>query len=304
MSNATTSTLEPRRDREDSTSLYDPKALAAVIRLRTDAEADEVVPVFLCVRHAHNEGALTSIPQGTLLIGRAIDADARVDHPSVSRHHAELRREGDQFFLRDLGSQNGTSLNGSRLKKREVEIFPGDHIALGDAVLELRGPRKTGTQVGLSPRPRSKARILFAGVAGFATAALALWMVTGLELDARPPPKAQPIATAPVISVTSSTAQVHREEPAAVAEAAKSQAERPAEEEVVPQAVKPVTQAKLKAENAALAAKHRRSASSRARGTGRTVHLQRGGRADKAATLTVRYRTPTARAIEQAWRSE
>jgi pSer/pThr/pTyr-binding forkhead associated (FHA) protein len=49
---------------------------------------------------------------------------------SVSRCHAELRHVGDGWMLRDLGSMNGTHLNGLRITTA-VRVRPGDHIRFG-----------------------------------------------------------------------------------------------------------------------------------------------------------------------------
>ena len=49
---------------------------------------------------------------------------------SVSRFHAELRHVGDGWMLRDLGSMNGTYLNGLRITT-PVRVRAGDHVAFG-----------------------------------------------------------------------------------------------------------------------------------------------------------------------------
>jgi hypothetical protein len=73
-----------------------------------------------------------ALPQSgaAITIGRSPECECQLDEPSVSRHHAELRREGDRWLLRDLGSRNGTRVNGMRVTD-EVEVRPGDHISLG-----------------------------------------------------------------------------------------------------------------------------------------------------------------------------
>src|SRR5919199_2697293 len=52
-----------------------------------------------------------------ITIGRSARNDVCVPDPFASRVHAEVRREGDQYLLQDLGSANGTYYNGSRLEK-------------------------------------------------------------------------------------------------------------------------------------------------------------------------------------------
>ena len=61
----------------------------------------------------------------------------------VSRSHAELSRDGERWFLRDLGSSNGTRVNGLRVSE-EIEVRPGDRLSLGGATYRLRA-RRLGT---------------------------------------------------------------------------------------------------------------------------------------------------------------
>ena len=72
-----------------------------------------------------------------VLVGRAPECDCVVPEDCASRRHAEIWREGDRWFLRDLGSRNGTRLNGMRVAGR-VEIRAGDRVSLGGATYRLR----------------------------------------------------------------------------------------------------------------------------------------------------------------------
>ncbi|KEF03453.1 MULTISPECIES: DUF1707 and FHA domain-containing protein [Streptomyces] len=65
-----------------------------------------------------------------LLIGRAPGSGLRLNHDTVSRSHAELRNANGAWLLRDLGSTNGTCVNGRRVVG-EVGVQPGDHVAFG-----------------------------------------------------------------------------------------------------------------------------------------------------------------------------
>ncbi|MCQ4043206.1 FHA domain-containing protein [Streptantibioticus rubrisoli] len=65
-----------------------------------------------------------------LRIGRDYASGLRIGDDSVSRVHAELRREGDVWVLRDLGSMNGTWVNGQRLTGA-AEVRPGDLVTFG-----------------------------------------------------------------------------------------------------------------------------------------------------------------------------
>jgi hypothetical protein len=57
-----------------------------------------------------------------------------INDPQVSRHHASLTWDGRQFIIQDLGSANGTFVNGERLTAPQV-LQPGDVIGLGPTVL-------------------------------------------------------------------------------------------------------------------------------------------------------------------------
>ena len=70
------------------------------------------------------------------LLGRGTDCDLRLVDPGVSRHHAELRVEHDQVVLVDLGSTNGTFVNGQPV--RRVVLSDGTHISLGRTTLVFR----------------------------------------------------------------------------------------------------------------------------------------------------------------------
>lgn len=101
--------------------------------------------MFLYVEQGPGAGQLVPLKQGTLVLGRSSSCDLRLQHPSISRRHAQLTRQGDRLVLRDLGSQNGTFLNRGRLYG-EAELSHGDQISLGNAVLRLRAP---GLSAGL-----------------------------------------------------------------------------------------------------------------------------------------------------------
>jgi hypothetical protein len=69
-------------------------------------------------------------PDRRFTIGRAMACDFTLADLSVSRWHARLYREDDQWLLSDLGSTNGTRLNGWRVTTG-VPVKPGDHLSFG-----------------------------------------------------------------------------------------------------------------------------------------------------------------------------
>jgi hypothetical protein len=74
-------------------------------------------------------------PPQRLVIGRAEDCELRIDHPSVSRRHAELWRDGDHWRVIDLGSKNGTFLAGTRIGS--VRLDGSGWLRLGDVMCEF-----------------------------------------------------------------------------------------------------------------------------------------------------------------------
>lgn len=79
------------------------------------------------------DGREVRLDGDVLLIGRATTAGLQLDDPGVSRQHAEVRREGDDVMLVDLGSTNGSAVNGRVVER--VRLTPGDRIELGHTVL-------------------------------------------------------------------------------------------------------------------------------------------------------------------------
>jgi len=119
---------------------------------------DGFQPAFLYVERGPGMGQLSPLRQGISLIGRASTAGLRLQHPSISRKHAEVSRRAERFFIKDLGSQNGTYVNGVRIEK-ETELFAGDEIVVGTAQLRLRAQgATTGGQAGQGARPVDSGR--------------------------------------------------------------------------------------------------------------------------------------------------
>ena len=87
------------------------------------AEVTVYSPLFSPIRHSL-EGAAVSI-------GRASDCSIPIKDRYLSRKHAEIIAVGNTWVLKDLGSANGTYLNGSRVERDEA-LKPGDRIRLGD----------------------------------------------------------------------------------------------------------------------------------------------------------------------------
>lgn len=178
-------------------------------------------PAFLYVERGPGTGQLIPVKQGVLVLGRASSSDLRLQHPSISRRHAQLTRRGDRLYLKDLNSQNGTFVNRSRLAN-EVEIFSGDELALGNALLKVRGPgplpespRKQAGKTGSSLRVGMSARrlMLLAGAAGSLVAVFLTLTAIRLVRSRSEPPRAAPRIEESESPATEAPVAVAPEEP-------------------------------------------------------------------------------------------
>jgi ABC-type multidrug transport system ATPase subunit/pSer/pThr/pTyr-binding forkhead associated (FHA) protein len=107
------------------------------------------------------------LAERTVRIGRGLDNDLIVDDLTVSRHHAELRtRDDGQYEIADVGSHNGTFLNGQPVL--EASVGPGDLVGIGHSVFCLVGDelqefvdtgevalQVEGVSVRVGPEPRT-----------------------------------------------------------------------------------------------------------------------------------------------------
>jgi pSer/pThr/pTyr-binding forkhead associated (FHA) protein len=74
-------------------------------------------------------GARYALDTDTVTIGRHPESDIFLDDITVSRRHAEVRREGARYWVRDVGSLNGTYVNRERADDRE--LTDGDELQVG-----------------------------------------------------------------------------------------------------------------------------------------------------------------------------
>ena len=84
---------------------------------------------------------LRALDSERLTVGTLESNDMVVDDEGVSRVHAVLERFGEAWCVRDLGSRNGTFVNGGRIIG-ERALHPGDEILLGKLRLLFRGPAR------------------------------------------------------------------------------------------------------------------------------------------------------------------
>ncbi len=82
------------------------------------------------------DNQVVPLPQGKFLIGREQDCHLRPNSELVSRHHAVVTSDEFGIRVRDLGSTNGTFVNGERIEK-QVELKAGDKLVVGSLNFEL-----------------------------------------------------------------------------------------------------------------------------------------------------------------------
>ncbi len=83
-----------------------------------------------------NAGKRFPLSNSSIFIGRQAECELVLDDTKVSRRHAALACRDGVFYLDDLGSTNGTFVNGRRIGR--TKITAGDRVAMGNSVLELR----------------------------------------------------------------------------------------------------------------------------------------------------------------------
>jgi pSer/pThr/pTyr-binding forkhead associated (FHA) protein len=83
----------------------------------------------LIVRRGPGMGSRFLLDADVSTAGRHPNADIFLDDVTVSRRHAEFRRHGTSFEVRDLASLNGTFLNGDRVERHELS--DGDEVQVG-----------------------------------------------------------------------------------------------------------------------------------------------------------------------------
>ncbi|HOX07901.1 MAG TPA: FHA domain-containing protein [Planctomycetota bacterium] len=76
--------------------------------------------------------------EGTLIVGRAQDCSLRLaSDTKASRNHCKIEKRGSEYALSDMGSANGTRLNGEKIGQRIEVLKDGDVVVVGGTKLEF-----------------------------------------------------------------------------------------------------------------------------------------------------------------------
>jgi pSer/pThr/pTyr-binding forkhead associated (FHA) protein len=100
-------------------------------------KAPRGVPTRLQVVSGPNAGQSVPLGDTPILLGRGTDAAIRLDDDYVSTRHARFATNGEQWFVEDLGSTNGTYLGSQRITS-PVPIGLGIEVRLGKTIVELQ----------------------------------------------------------------------------------------------------------------------------------------------------------------------
>ena len=105
----------------------------------------------LCIQDGRLAGTKIPVERGaTTVIGRSSRSTFRIDDPEMSRHHCSIEERGGKVIATDLGSVNGTWLNGKQIEVHE--LVDGDELRLGTTTFRV--------QCSLTSSPEAPVRLL------------------------------------------------------------------------------------------------------------------------------------------------
>ena len=125
------------RDSEDQTiALSDQELMFSIYQ----KQSGSIICPFLDCVLGDQKGKRFLLDANSITIGREDICNIVLNDSTVSRTHAIIYREGDDFFIRDEKSHNGTFVNDSKIDR--VKLSAGDLIHVGESVFKLVYPQK------------------------------------------------------------------------------------------------------------------------------------------------------------------
>ncbi|HEY8987248.1 MAG TPA: FHA domain-containing protein, partial [Streptomyces sp.] len=156
---------EQRLDATRTTLGEPPLTDGAVLSLAVPAapeahpEIDDA-PARLHVVAGPDAGGVHLLHGGQIRVGRSTEADVPLDDPDVSRVHCAVTLAPDgRVTVTDLGSTNGTTLDGARVADRAVHFPPGALLRIGESALRLAPPGDTASRVPTTPDGEGHIRV-------------------------------------------------------------------------------------------------------------------------------------------------
>lgn len=111
-------------------------------------------PLTLVLSGPGGSHRLSLAPGSAVYVGRDLENDVILAHPSVSRRHARLLRAGNEILVEDLGSSNGTRHNGRPVS--QARLRAGDEVAFGAVVLRAAISVEAAHAVGAADPSRRR----------------------------------------------------------------------------------------------------------------------------------------------------
>lgn len=140
-------------DREATITEIDPRELAASLEPPSPTGSR----LYLVMSQEDASVRVIDLAEGEeVTFGRASDTTFPIDNPRVSRRHARIARRGGQIVITDLGSRNGTKVNGETLRKGERVARNGDIARIGPAEVIIAVVTRWGTGTEDDAEPPSE----------------------------------------------------------------------------------------------------------------------------------------------------
>lgn len=175
--------------------------------------------VKLTIRSGPQAGRDFTVDRPSIRIGRGSGNEVTLQDNQASRQHAEISQRGDQYFVRDLGSTNGTFVNGQRISGSHP-LQPGDQVRIGETTMGFQptpaaaGPMASDWESDLwepstaARAPGGRPSWLVWALAGVLIVLLVGAGVAAVLLLGDGEPTATPVAAAPTEAATSTDAVV------------------------------------------------------------------------------------------------
>ncbi len=119
---------KPGNDDLETTRVSSIEQLRAELKKRSERNR-----AYLIVLAGADVGKMFKLDDGEITLGRSSRADVRIDDDSISRFHAKLHLTGHEVQIEDLGSSNGTLVNGEKVTRDALK--DGDKIRLGETTI-------------------------------------------------------------------------------------------------------------------------------------------------------------------------
>jgi hypothetical protein len=112
----------------------------------------------LTITEGAHQGMEVPLEQDAILLGRGADCDLPLLDNYASRHHCWIERRDDEWWIRDLGSKNGTLINSHRVQ-HEQKLVDGDLLCIGATQVRFSNPSDTITYEAVATQPSTRLRL-------------------------------------------------------------------------------------------------------------------------------------------------